>query len=225
MSLPNSFGIVGIGFGSDGMLYGLDINRPAANLFRIDVATADGTLIGTLDRSAFSATADAAGTMYVFSGDSDTVLYNLSPPSTTTTVVTTLGSTFSGLAAVNADGTQFFTGSNAPVTGDTTLFSVDTATGAVTQIGSVGFSIDFGLFVDGVLYGFENETSTIVAIDTVTGFGTKVATYSLPNEDSLDAAAYFAPQLVSVPEPSSLAMAGVAGIGLIGYGARRRKRA
>ncbi|WP_339723343.1 PEP-CTERM sorting domain-containing protein [uncultured Paraglaciecola sp.] len=59
------------------------------------------------------------------------------------------------------------------------LYTIDTVTGAATLIGATGFdevtSIDFNS-VTGILWGISNETKELITIDTTTGLGTAVAT-------------------------------------------------
>jgi hypothetical protein len=223
LNLPGSSVIIGMGFGSDGKLYGLDLAGTNANLYQIDITNANTTLVGTLGHGALGATADAGGTLYALSADANPILYTLNPPSTATTVVGPTGIVSGiGLGAVNAGGTQFFAGSPDPTSDTTDLYNIDTQSGAATLVGDTGFSINNGLFVGGTLYGFDLETFAIVTIDTTTGAATQVATYSLPNGDSINASAVPALQITPVPEPSTLALITIGGIGALIYGWRRR---
>ena len=157
--------------------------------------------------------------MYALSQGPNAVFYTLNPPSTATAIVGPTGVTSNGLVAVNAGGTQVFAGSLDANTGATDLYSINPTTGVATLVGSTGFQIVDGLFVTGTLYGFDLATHAIVAINTTTGAGTQVATYSLPNGDFINSSAVVASR-IGVPEPSSLIlglMAVIAGgsIGLL----------
>ncbi len=60
-----------------------------------------------------------------------------------------------------------------------------------------------GLFVNGTLYGFDSTSDVIITINTSTGAGTQIASYSLPNGmRSTPSALLVTTQ--GVPEPSSL---------------------
>jgi len=217
--------IIGMGFGPDGKLYGLDFIQPNANLYQIDITNANTTLVGALDHSAYGATADAAGKVYALSQDNNAVFYTLDPPSTTTTAVGPTGLAGFFLAAVNSGGTQFFAGGVNLTTGTVDLYSIDAMTGAATLVGDTGFPVSSGLFVGDTLYGFDLNVPAIFTIDTTTGAATQVATYNLPNGSLVRAAAVPALQLAPVPEPSTLALAAMGAVGLAGAIRRRCRRA
>jgi hypothetical protein len=223
LNLPAGDNLFGMGFGADGNLYGLDSSTPNAELYRINITTAQVTAIGALGHSAIDATADASGKMYAISQDANGLFYTLSPPSTTTTDVGSIGIHSSGLAAVTADGSQLFTSATDPVTGDADLYSVNQATGLATEIGDTGFFIINGLFVNGTLYGFDDVTDAIVTINTTTGAATQVATYSLPGGDVIFASATTPGNIGTVvPEPMSLTLLGLGVAGVAAYGWRRK---
>jgi hypothetical protein len=209
-----------MGFGADGNLYGLVSQTPGAHLWRFNTANANVMDLGAIGQSSIDMTADASGKAYALSQDANAVFYTMKPPSLTTTVVGPTGITSTGLAAVTASGSQLFAGSANISTGNTELNGVNLATGSATPIGDTGFIVINGLFVQGTLYGFD-QTGPIVTINTTTGAGTQVATYSLPNGDEIFASATVQP----VPEPASLTLFGLGAVGVVGYGWRKRKRA
>jgi hypothetical protein len=213
-----------MGFGADGNLYGLDSQFPDAHLWRINTANASVTDLGAIGQSAIDMTTDASGKVYALSQGLNAVFYTMKPPSLTTTVVGPTGISGTGLAAVTADGSHLFAGSTDPVTGTTDLNGVNLATGSATPIGDTGFFLINGLFVQGALYGFDDNTDAIVKINTTTGVGTQVATYSLPGGDVIFASAT-AESPSAAPEPASLTLLGIGAVGLLGYGWRWRRRA
>jgi PEP-CTERM motif len=218
LALPSNDNIYGMGFGADHNLYGLDsqTGTGGAHLWQIDTATAGVTDLSPsgIGQTAIDATADASGKMYALTQDANAVFYTLSPPSTTVNVVGATGIGSTGLMAVNASGTQIFTGSYDPVTGTTDLYSVNPTTGAATLIGDTGFYIINGLFVNGTLYGFDDNTEAIVTINTTTGVATQVATYNTggnpglgtPNNPGAGDVIFASAVPQSIPEPSSIVM-------------------
>ncbi len=223
LNLPGNDAIYGMGFGSDGKLYGLDASTPNANLYQINTSNASTSLVGAIGQSAIDATSDANGVMYGLSFTANSNFFTLNPASgTTTTVVGATGIAGSGLMAVSANGSQIFAGATDATTGLTDLYSINKLTGAATLIGNTGFYIGNGLFVNGTLYGFDYNSEAIVTINTTTGVATQVATYSLPGGDTILASA-LAPQAI-VPEPSSIVM-GLIAIGAGGLVSLHRRRA
>jgi len=209
--LPISGNIFGMGFGPDGVLYGLDSAVPSASLYSIDTNTANVINLGPVGQSAVDATADEAGELFVLSQDVNAIYYTLNPPGTTANVVGPTGLQSQGLAAVTADGATLYT--NALVAADTgELESIDTTTGAATPIGLLGdANLVNGLFLDGTLYGFDDVNDAIDTIDTTTGATTQIATYALPNGDFIDGSA---PVPAPVPEPASFPLLAAALIAL-----------
>lgn len=200
LNLPAGDAIYGMGFGADGMLYGID-SEPTANLWQINPSNGAVAEIGSIGESAAGATADASGKLYVISADDPALYYTLNPPSTSPSVVGPTGiGNAGGLMAVTPDGSQLFATSNTGMTWD--LVRIDPTTGGSSTIGDTGFTPDTGLFVGGMLYGFDTSSDAIITLDTTTGAGMQVATYSLPNGDVIVSAA-------ALPEPSSLVLGAV----------------
>jgi hypothetical protein len=225
LNLPSGDQMFGMGFGSDGNLYGLDAQTPGAQLYQINTSNANVTAIGSpLALSAVGATADANGTMYVLSQDQSALFYTLNPPSTAINFVGSTGVLGVGLVAVNGAGTQLFASTPDPNSNTTTdLYSINPTTGAATLLGDTGgFVLGSGLFVQNTLYGFDTS-GAIVTLDTTTGAGTQVATYNLGDGDFISAAAVQVGQ-PTVPEPSSMALSLIAAaIGSVGLIRNRRR--
>jgi PEP-CTERM motif len=211
--------IFGMGFGSDGKLYGLDA-QPNASLYQINPLNGDLVNLGQTGMNVAGATSDASGEFYAISQDSNAVYSTLTPPSTTSSMVGPIGFSSDGLMAVSADGSQLFTTVTDGTSGNSDLFSLNPTTGAASVLGDTGFFVDAGLFVGGTLYGFDTTSNAIVTLDTTTGVGTQVATYFLPNGDPILSAAV-APAVV--PEPSSVILMGLGLAGAVGYFRHRRR--
>lgn len=198
LDLPGGDTISGMGFGANGNLYGVD-SQTDAHLWQINVNNASVTDLGAIGMSAVGAGADASGKLYVLNKvATSTIFYTMNPPSLTTTVVGSTGIPGDGLFAPNAAGTQLFA-SAVSSSGPDDLYSISPTTGTATLVGSTGFFPLTGLFVGGTLYGFDSSINAIITLNTSTGVGTQVATYSLPNGDLILAAA-------AVPEPSSVVL-------------------
>lgn len=215
LNLPAGDYIYGMGYGANGMLYGVD-SDPTANLWQINPNTGVATEIGSIGQSATDATSDSAGKLFVLSQDLNAVYYTMNPPSTSPSVVGAIGISSGGLMAVTPDGSQLYTTTQSTYQ----LVSINPTTGATTTIGSgLGYGVDNGLFVNGTLYGFDIYTDAIVTINTSSGTASQVGTYSLPNGDTIYASALI------VPEPSGLVLGliGAAAAGSL-HLARRRRR-
>jgi hypothetical protein len=211
LALPAGDYIYGMGWGANGMLYGVD-SDPNANLWQINPSNGNVTEIGAIGYSALDATSDSSGKLYVLSQDMNAIYYTLNPPSPTPSVVGPIGMSSGGLMAVTPNGQQLYTTTQSTYD----LVSINPMTGAASVIGPTGFAIDNGLFVNGTLYGFDTSVDAVVTINTSTGAATQIATYSLPNGDVIYASAL-------VPEPSSLAL-GLVGTIVVGSGLAWRRK-
>jgi hypothetical protein len=228
LNLPTNDSIFGMGFGADGNLYGVD-SQADAHLWQINIKTAAVTDLGAIGQSSIGAGADSSGKLYSLDQSPSASFYTMNPPSLATNVVGSTGFTGDGLVAPNAAGTQVFASAliNAGSSPDE-LYSINPTTGMATDIGSTGFLVFSGLFVNGTLYGFSG-TGDIITINTSSGAGTQVASYSLPNGDAIDASALLV-TTQGVPEPSSLVL-GLVGtvlagsVGLIRHRRRTSTRA
>jgi hypothetical protein len=215
LNLPAGDNIYGMGYGANGMLYGVD-SQPNANLWQINPSNGGLIDLSAIGSSAAGASSDASGNLYVISQDVDAFYYTMNPPSTVTSTPLTTGiTTAGGLMAFNTETSQLFATNNTGTTWD--LDSINTSTGVATLVGNTDYTPDAGIFVGGTLYGFDTTSNAIVTLDTSNGTGSYVATYSLPNGDLILSAAL-------VPEPSSLVL-GLIGAVLAGsFGLIRHQR-
>jgi hypothetical protein len=208
-----------------GLLYGVD---STTNLYSIDPITGHAILIGATGQSFNSLAFDSSGVLYA-AGAATTNLFTINTGTGTATQAT------NGVnAAYKAGGDLAFVGSTLYLTaqinvnGYTTLETVDLTTGAVTAIGTdLGVKNVYGLaYYDGVLYGFSNPTGNsaeAISIDLTTGVGTLLASYGGAGRGAFafNGATYNG---VAVPEPATLATAGIALIALGSFAFRRRTR-
>jgi hypothetical protein len=203
-----------MGFGADGKLYGLDSQVPGAHLWQINTSTAATTDLGSIGVSSIDATA-TNGVLYGLNQDqNNSIFFTLSPPSTTPNIVGPTGIVGTGLVADTGSGAgaMIFAGATDSTTGTTDLYSINPTTGVATLVGDTGFYVINGLFVNGTLYGFDDNTNAIVTINTATGVGTKVGAYDIGSTVGVpDAIFASAPVSTSaVPEPSSVVLSLIA---------------
>ena len=158
-------------------------------------------------------------------------LNQISPSGTSASTIGSLPTDAgSGALAFGPNGTLYYNGDNA--SGVLSLYSINTTTGAATQIGSgLGTFNNDGLTLvnaGGQLYGIDTDETfgsgpiNIYTINTTTGAATATgATVSgLPTGYTLDTAAPF----IAAPEPSTLTLAGItAAVGLAARVLRRRR--
>ncbi|WP_337173681.1 PEP-CTERM sorting domain-containing protein [Paludisphaera sp.] len=208
-----------MGFGADGMLYGVD-NR-VGDLYRIDPATAATTDLGNTGSRAVGGGAGPGGDLYFLYFFIPSTLRQIDLPGPASSLIGSIG--FEGDGSLAYDGRGSF---YATEFGTEMLYRIDPATGASVLVGSLGLppgseGVGAAVFVDGVLYGFTGN-NTIVMIDVATGASTYVADIQTPGA-FIGAAAV--PWSTAVPEPSSIVSLGVGllvGLGFVGRRLGRR---
>jgi hypothetical protein len=215
-SLTNGATMFGMASTGAGTLVGIDDNGEAYQINPTNAATTD----------LFPTVADPIGgggngspIMYLFDNNPST-LYAIDFAHASVTPIGTYNFFGDGLVAVGPDGSVYVSSFDISGGGASDeLFKINPLTGKATDLGSTGaFSLFAGAFVGGTLYGFD-KTGDILTLDTTTGTATTVGTYVLPRGDAIFAAA----EMMSVPEPSSIILAGLAAIGgLSGFVRRSR---
>ncbi|MCW3054614.1 MAG: hypothetical protein JWN14_3784 [Chthonomonadales bacterium] len=206
--------LFGMAFASDGTLYGLD-NQGNADLYTIDPTTGATTDRGPIQESATALTA-RNGTLFAVNQNDPGLLFSLNPTTQAVHEVGFLGTAASGLLAFDPSGALFTSDLSSPGY----LYRIDPGTGVASLVGSIGFDVLTGVFVDDSLYGLTSNNE-IVTVDTTTGAGTLLSSYSFPNGNVVIAAT--GPQDVSVPEPSFYQVSIVLAITGIGMLRLRRK--
>lgn len=201
---------------ADGTLYAVD---SVSNLRTVDTSTGASSVVGSLGNGIQGIVASPDGTLFGYSGSS---LYTINPASGAATLVGSFGTSFSqDSMAFDTTGNAYLEGGGA--TGNTSLYRIDTATGAATLVGATGFRITSLDYESGRLYGF--GTNGIDWVSTTTGAGTYAAGIFLSNPGAPHPQGNFvgAVSAAAVPEPGSLALLIIGGLGFGGTFWRRRR--
>jgi hypothetical protein len=146
------------------------------NIYDIDMTTGVKTLIGTLSSNvglaAGLARDPATGTVYLVTTTGDS-LYTLDIPTGVATLIGVFSSTLVTMHGVEWDSSTgtLYGGSNG------NLFTIDTTTATVTQVGTSGLSSFLNLgYVPATdtLYGMNTTTDSFYTIDRTTGVATLI---------------------------------------------------
>lgn len=216
--------LVGLDF-LGGVLYASDVSIESAFTFgSINIATGAYTVINTQGGSAnwhSLAANEAGGFLYTVDQDDSNKLKTVTPGG----VINTIGSTgheIVGLAYENATGALF------GVDDVSSLYSINTATGASTLIGSLGFTcFQMGLDIDqttGTMYlntGADCAGGQLFTVNKSTGLATLVGPNGATAGHGIDGIAIQDTVPVPAPEPATVVLVGSA---LALARARRRTR-
>jgi hypothetical protein len=200
-----------IAFDPNGNLYGISFD----NLYRINTTTGVATLIGgSFPASLNALTFSSTGTLYAAATGNG--FYTINTTTGAATLVGNIGSSSAGDLAFH-NGVLYLS------SGTGNLVSINVGTGAGTIIGSLGPAAGaFGLANgdNNVLYAVNG--SNIYSVNTATGAGTLVVAYGGALSGANGTAFFQEAAVPTIPEPETYAML-VAGMGLMGFLARRRK--
>ena len=220
--------IFGMGFGAGGQIYGaasrVGVGTFPGVLFGINPTTGVATNLGSLPFEAAGAASNSSGILYainyVYPTPPTASLYSINPPSNSSTLIGTVPFSADGLVAIDTKGNLFASGN-----GDGSFFKVNTTSASTTLIGNTGLTGLFsGVFVGSTLYGISTNQSTggesIVTIDTSNANVTPGATIiNLPENYEITAIA-----AAAVPEPASLLLGLLGGLGVLACRLPRRRR-
>ncbi|MEM9366628.1 MAG: PEP-CTERM sorting domain-containing protein [Planctomycetota bacterium] len=214
-----SFRTTGLAFSPDGTLFSVSggFGGPQ-QLVSADIDTGTVNVVGTHGLSGVTSLAfNDNGELFAFDIVND-LFVTIDPTTAATTVIAASSLPVQSLAFA-PDGTLFASLNSSP----DVLFTIDTATGAGTAVGSLGFTGVRGLAFDGSgnLFGSDLETDQLISIDTTTGLGTAIGSFGLGNGPLVNVAS-LAFRGAPVPEPSSIASS--CAMIMLGLAARRRRQ-
>jgi hypothetical protein len=203
-------------------LYGMAYNNPSGSLYSINTTTGVETAVGTpgVRIDEFGST-----TTTLYGVDSTGNLYSIST-SGAATLIGNMGIPVLGTVnSLSSNGTSLFFSNNS------SFYSVNTSTGAATEIGSagsLGVLMSSMLFEGGTLYGEDvtvtgpHPNPTIDTINPLTGTDNGVFTSQSTTNAFVGLAPFPIPSGTSTPEPGTWAM--LAGGVLLVVLRRRRAR-
>ena len=219
--------LAGVAYAANSNLYGLDytgrffqINRTSGVLTLIGTATG---LAGSTQDVTIGNTSD--GTIYgIYAGSTTTGpnLYTINPATGATTLVGNTGTTyFDGGLGGDGNNNLFATGGN----GGSQSFRVNRITGAATVLAATtAAGTSYALaYTNSNLYAF-STTGGIYTLNTATGAATNTnVTFNTATTGSIGGAAPLI-FVATVPEPGTVALLSLGGLGMVACAARRRRR-
>ncbi|WP_164885033.1 PEP-CTERM sorting domain-containing protein [Rubrivivax rivuli] len=216
----------GLAFDAQGLLWA--VNDTDNALLSINASTGVAIEVGLLGSGINDmGLAFVGSTLYMSATNSADTVGSLYTVNTTTGAATKVGDFSNGL---NVRSLGYYGGSLFGWTGDDTLVSINTANAATTTIGSFGFSPAGrdGMDVDpntGVIWGLGDAEARTYTLNASTGLATVVAQQVCVENNvsnvNCSGGGFNGLAIQAVPEPGSLALAG---LGLLAAWAPRARR-
>lgn len=203
-----------IAFDSVGNLWGIS---GGAQLFSINSSTAVATLVGSTGTGFINSLVFGPGGVLYAAGSS---LFSLNTSTGAGTLIGTGGNGYSSAGDLAFVGGNLYLSSSRIA--NNSLWDIDETTGLGVELGAIGASAVFGLATpDNItLYGLSG--TTVLSINTTTGLGTAVVSYSGGGMTGAFGTAFRTEAGAPIPEPSALSLVALALLGL-GWASKRQK--
>ncbi len=218
-SLDGVSSIAGASF-LDGQLYVSDVYKSGAfSTVAADPLTGATTVVSDQEGSttwAALASSEADGVLYAVDAFGGNRLKSITPSGDVTAIGSGMNIFVAGMAYDDLNGILYAATANA-------LYTIDTATGAASLIGALGFNSPLlGLAYDEdsqTLYANAGNLGALFVIDVTSGLGTFVG---LNGAALIDGLAWVSDAAIPLPAALPLFLAGAAGLG---FARKRRRRA
>jgi hypothetical protein len=199
---PSGVPYEGLALSPGGAIYG---STNASTIYSVNSTTGAATAVGSgVPAGPVAIRFDPAGALYAITALGPVNFYTANSPSGVFSLVgsTGLSTYWDDMAFIGPNTLLMEADPGGEVSSLSSLYSINTRTGAASLIGPTGYTVAPMVFEDGILYGFDPNTDQMLSINTSTGQGSLIVNY-----DSSFGTIYGAAESVySVPEPVSISL-------------------